>query len=37
VDRLRCLGNAVVPAIPELLGRTILSVEAKLAESRHAA
>ena len=37
VDRLRCLGNAVVPAIPEMLGRTILSVEAKLAEFRHAA
>jgi DNA (cytosine-5)-methyltransferase 1 len=37
VDRLRCLGNAVVPVIPELLGRTILSVTAKLAERQHAA
>ncbi len=37
VDRLRCLGNAVVPVIPELLGRTILSVTAKLAECQHAA
>lgn len=36
VDRLRCLGNAVVPVIPELLGRTILSVTAKLAERQHA-
>jgi hypothetical protein len=37
VDRLRCLGNAVVPVIPELLGRTILSVTDKLAERQHAA
>jgi DNA (cytosine-5)-methyltransferase 1 len=27
VDRLRQLGNAVVPQIPELIGRTILEVE----------
>lgn len=28
VDRLRCLGNAVVPQIPELIGRAILQAEA---------
>lgn len=28
VDRLRALGNAVVPQIPEILGRAILEVEA---------
>jgi DNA (cytosine-5)-methyltransferase 1 len=28
VDRLRCLGNAVVPAIPEMIGRAILAAEA---------
>jgi DNA (cytosine-5)-methyltransferase 1 len=27
VDRLRCLGNAVVPQIPELIGRAILASE----------
>jgi DNA (cytosine-5)-methyltransferase 1 len=32
VDRLRALGNAVVPQIPELIGRAILQ-----AEARHAA
>jgi hypothetical protein len=28
VDRLKSLGNAVVPQIPELIGRAILSAEA---------
>ena len=26
VDRLRALGNAVVPAIPEIIGRAIMSI-----------
>jgi DNA (cytosine-5)-methyltransferase 1 len=28
VDRLRSLGNAVVPQIPELIGRAIMRVQA---------
>ncbi len=31
VDRLRCLGNAVVPQIPELIGRAILQSESAAA------
>jgi hypothetical protein len=27
VDRLKSLGNAVVPQIPEIIGRMILEVE----------
>ncbi len=30
VDRLRCLGNAVVPLIPELIGRAIIERDAAL-------
>lgn len=35
VDRLKALGNSVVPQIPELIGRAILRAE--LAEASHAA
>jgi DNA (cytosine-5)-methyltransferase 1 len=29
VDRLRAIGNAVVPAIPEIIGRAIMIAEKK--------
>jgi DNA (cytosine-5)-methyltransferase 1 len=36
VDRLHALGNAVVPQIPEYLGRIVLAAEARFAEACHA-
>lgn len=30
VDRLKCLGNAVVPQIPEIVGRAIMAVDARV-------
>ena len=35
VDRLKSLGNAVVPQIPELIGRAILSSDATLKAKNH--
>lgn len=35
VDRLKSLGNAVVPQIPELIGRAILSADATLKAKNH--
>jgi hypothetical protein len=29
VDRLRALGNAVVPQIPEIIGRAIMQAEGR--------
>ncbi|HBA70733.1 MAG TPA: DNA (cytosine-5-)-methyltransferase [Geobacter sp.] len=33
VDRLKCLGNAVVPQIPEIIGRAIMAVTYLMEES----
>lgn len=32
MDRLGCLGNAVIPQIPELIGRAIMSIENELLQ-----
>lgn len=37
LDRLRCLGNAVVPLIPELIGRWIIEADPTLSRTEPAA
>jgi DNA (cytosine-5)-methyltransferase 1 len=30
MDRLKCLGNTVVPQIPEIIGRAIMAADARV-------